>query len=422
MPRRGIDALLSKAPEEARPSDSEDSASAAAQLHRSGSHRRCLVSGCDKVAKSGGLCISHGGGKKCVIDGCSTTAVSRGLCIAHGGGKRCQREGCTKSAQTGGFCWIHGGGKKCGHDGCTKRAQSGGACISHGGGKRCRFEGCHRVVQFQGLCVTHGGYRKCSADGCEKKAVSNGYCARHRGHAIFGQGIMALEEWIRAKVQALALDVDVYVDYARGILEDEDTDVEERVQSVIAIFSGAVDDTAVDADILANELNEARMVKDVERHLMDDKARHKQEADLRRAEIELRDLQLREQEKREAELAKEKEKEKMLARQKMSREELAQREKLISEYGFSAISEFDEEGNLIKVNDKDKEASGLDSSVGQNTNRQRVQEHQAAMRAKMKQEHEKKVARDKELQEKERLKKEKAKRRTQKREKQRGAG
>lgn len=35
-----------------------------------------------------------------------------------------------------------------------------------------------------------------------------------------------------------------------------------------------------------------------------------------------------------------------------SREELAQREKLISEYGFSVISEFDEEGNLIKTNDK----------------------------------------------------------------------
>lgn len=40
-----------------------------------------------------------------------------------------------------------------------------------------------------------------------------------------------------------------------------------------------------------------------------------------------------------------------------SREELAQREKLISEYGFSVISEFDEEGNLIKTNDKVRAAS-----------------------------------------------------------------
>lgn len=35
-----------------------------------------------------------------------------------------------------------------------------------------------------------------------------------------------------------------------------------------------------------------------------------------------------------------------------TREELAQREKLISEYGFSVISEFDEDGNLVKTNDK----------------------------------------------------------------------
>lgn len=35
-----------------------------------------------------------------------------------------------------------------------------------------------------------------------------------------------------------------------------------------------------------------------------------------------------------------------------SREELAQREKLISAYGFSMLSEFDEDGNLVKMNDK----------------------------------------------------------------------
>lgn len=44
-----------------------------------------------------------------------------------------------------------------------------------------------------------------------------------------------------------------------------------------------------------------------------------------------------------------------------SREELAQREKLISEYGFSVISEFDEEGNLIKTNDKVRAANSPSS-------------------------------------------------------------
>lgn len=40
-----------------------------------------------------------------------------------------------------------------------------------------------------------------------------------------------------------------------------------------------------------------------------------------------------------------------------SREELAIREKLISEYGFSAISEFDEDGNILKTNDKVRDAN-----------------------------------------------------------------
>ncbi|KAE9027923.1 hypothetical protein PR003_g30126, partial [Phytophthora rubi] len=146
--------------------------------------RRCGFPECQKTAKRGGLCISHGGGKKCSVEGCTTSVVSRGFCVAHGGGKRCQAPACTKSAQTGGFCWIHGGGKKCGYQGCKKRAQSGGACISHGGGKRCRIEGCNKVVQYDGLCVGHGGYRKCLSINCDKRALANSYCQAHGGNSM----------------------------------------------------------------------------------------------------------------------------------------------------------------------------------------------------------------------------------------------
>lgn len=145
--------------------------------------RRCQFLNCIKTAKSGGFCISHGGGKECSVEGCRTSVVSRGYCVAHGGGKRCQSQGCTKSAQTGGFCWIHGGGKTCHHPHCTKRAQSGGACIAHGGGKRCRTEGCTKVVQYDGRCVSHGGYRTCSIEDCSLKAFPNGLCARHGGQS-----------------------------------------------------------------------------------------------------------------------------------------------------------------------------------------------------------------------------------------------
>jgi hypothetical protein len=61
-------------------------------------------------------------------------------------------------------------------------------------------------------------------------------------------------------------------------------------------------------------------------------------------------------------------------------------------------------------------------TLGQNTNRQRVQQAQQDMRSKMKKEHDKNVAREKELLEQDRLRKDKAKKRTMKREKQRGAG
>uniref|UniRef100_K3WJ53 CCDC43 PWI-like domain-containing protein n=1 Tax=Globisporangium ultimum (strain ATCC 200006 / CBS 805.95 / DAOM BR144) TaxID=431595 RepID=K3WJ53_GLOUD len=229
-----------------------------------------------------------------------------------------------------------------------------------------------------------------------------------------------MEAWVRKKVERLGLDADVYVEYGRGILEDEDTDVAERVESVIGIFSGAADGLASD-EVLAQELDAAAMVADVERILHESKQQQAQEEDLKRAEAELRDLKLREQEKKAAEAAMEKEREKAAARQKMSREELAAREKLISEYGFSVISEFDEEGNLVKTNDKEKESANLEAA-GQNTNKSRVQQAQNAMREKMKKEHEKKVTREKELLEKDRLRKEKAKKKTVKREKQRGAG
>jgi hypothetical protein len=160
-----------------------------------------------------------------------------------------------------------------------------------------------------------------------------------------------MEAYVLAKVEALGLDADVYVDYGRGILEDEDMALEERVESVIAIFSGAADGLASDATV-ARELNARAMVEAVERLLSDAKARLQQDEEVKRAEAQLRDLQIREQEKKAAEAAVEKEKEKLLARQQMSRDELAAREKLISAYGFSAISEFDEDGNIIKTKDK----------------------------------------------------------------------
>ena len=71
--------------------------------------------GCEKNAKKGGFCISHGGThirSKCKHeDGCEKWALKGGFCIAHGGTQnrsKCKHEdGCEKAAKTGGFCMAH---------------------------------------------------------------------------------------------------------------------------------------------------------------------------------------------------------------------------------------------------------------------------------------------------------------------------
>lgn len=125
-----------------------------------------------------------------------------------------------------------------------------------------------------------------------------------------------MEAWVRAKVERLGLDADVYVEYGRGILEDEDMEIEERVESVIGIFTGAADGLASD-DVIAQELQLAVMIADVERIMQQQKQLEAEEEDLKYAENQMRDMQLREQEKKAAEEAKEKEKEKANARLNM---------------------------------------------------------------------------------------------------------
>lgn len=222
-----------------------------------------------------------------------------------------------------------------------------------------------------------------------------------------------------AKVSRLNLDASVYVEYALGLLQDDDMDVSERVASVITVFSGAADGL-VTQDILDSTLDESKMTQDVNNLLQAEQQQSQQEEELKLAENKLKDLQLREQQRQEAEEAAEREKQKAADRLKnMTREEIAAREQLISEYGFTVMSEFDEEGNVVKIKDKEKSSEDVGPA---NSNKQRVQQAQNAMREKMKKEHEKKVKYEKELLAKDKARKDKAKKRTMKREKQRGCG
>lgn len=58
------------------------------------------------------FCETERKSKDCQVPGCNKGARSRGLCKRHGGGKRCTYAGCTRSDQGGGFCIAHGGGQR----------------------------------------------------------------------------------------------------------------------------------------------------------------------------------------------------------------------------------------------------------------------------------------------------------------------
>ncbi|KAF4148606.1 hypothetical protein GN958_ATG02203 [Phytophthora infestans] len=228
-----------------------------------------------------------------------------------------------------------------------------------------------------------------------------------------------MEAWVRDKVSRLNLDASVYVEYALGLLQDEDMDVSERVSSVIAVFSGAADGL-VAQDVMDQTLDELKMTQDAEKLLQAEQLQSQQEAELKLAEKKMKDLQIREKQRQEAEDAAEREKKKAADRLKnMTREEITAREQLISEYGFTVMSEFDEDGNVVKIKDKEKVTEDVGPT---NSNRQRVQQAQNAMREKMKKEHEKKVKYEKDLLAKDKARKDKAKKRTMKKEKQRGCG
>ncbi|CAI5707410.1 unnamed protein product [Peronospora effusa] len=226
-----------------------------------------------------------------------------------------------------------------------------------------------------------------------------------------------MEAWVTATVSSLNLDASVYVEYALSILHDEDMDISERVASVIAVFSSAADGL-VAQDMLDRILDVSKMTQDVKNLLEIDKQQSQHAEELKLAEKKLKDLEVREKQCQEAEEAAEREKQKAADRLKnLTREEIAAREQLLNEYGFTVMSEFDEEGNVIKIKDKEKRSE----EVGPvNSNKERVQQAQNAMRDKMKKEHEKKVKYEKELLAKDKARKDKAKKRTMKKEKQRG--
>lgn len=126
----------------------------------------------------------------------------------------------------------------------------------------------------------------------------------------------ALDDWIRTRVSALLLDEDVYTEYVKGMLQDEDSDISARVRNACDFLSSA------SAGVVSEEeqmklLNAAEMEAQVEEIVaITQKLLEEKEAS-RIAEIELQQTRLYEHEKRAAQLARAKEQEELNTRQKM---------------------------------------------------------------------------------------------------------
>ena len=69
---------------------------------------KCKHPGCNKQAKKGGVCITHGAKKYvyiCSFEGCTNNVVKGGVCITHGATRKlCSFVGCTNFAYKGGVC------------------------------------------------------------------------------------------------------------------------------------------------------------------------------------------------------------------------------------------------------------------------------------------------------------------------------
>ncbi|CAM9102501.1 unnamed protein product, partial [Chrysoparadoxa australica] len=141
-----------------------------------------------------------------------------------------------------------------------------------------------------------------------------------------------MDGWLAQALEKLDLDPEVYSTYVMGILDDDDQDqsIEERLDSVEEILSGAVDE---DLTSMRAELKQ--------RYAMLVKKRQEEEAmeELARAEETKRK---REEERREIEEAEQERAAK--AQQGRSEEEMRERQRLLQAYAYAEDDGEDEDG------------------------------------------------------------------------------
>lgn len=63
----------------------------------------------------------------------------------------------------------------------------------------------------------------------------------------------SFDDWLSAELTRLSLDEDVYGEYVKGIIADEDVELDERVENVMQILSCATED---DLTLFSTELKQ----------------------------------------------------------------------------------------------------------------------------------------------------------------------
>lgn len=191
------------------------------------------------------------------------------------------------------------------------------------------------------------------------------------------------------------LIIQVYTAYIEGIMSEDDVSLEERIESVLGFLKAATEE---DLSSFGEELKALWTAK------LNQATQTAAEADAKKGEYMKAQQERLDAEKQVALEEQQRQAEEIFARQQ-NRAEVRGREALLNKYGFDTDA-VDEEGNVIAALNAPTADYELGAMLGSNANKAQVQEAARAQREKAKDEHAKKVAREKELLLKQKMKKE----------------
>ncbi|KAJ3361096.1 hypothetical protein GGF32_007783 [Allomyces javanicus] len=223
------------------------------------------------------------------------------------------------------------------------------------------------------------------------------------------QSQAALAEWLTTELAALGVEDEALVEYTLGILREDSIPDEDKAEGIVDFLATSYEDVPAAS---FQDLVERALAKHLELVQQEADAAAARAAEQLAAAAAAPEPSATPSSASASTATKKK---------MLTRDEKRRRQALLAQYGFQTdeivINAQGEEE--VRYRDHSAGAKRADDGLDSNTNAKRIADQEAARRARMREEHEKKVAQDKAALEKQRLDKEKAKQRTQKKEKRR---